>query len=291
MKSNLCNLCGRLCNVNRITELGFCNCNNIIKVAKAGLHYWEEPCISGTNGSGAVFFAGCSLKCVFCQNYDLSHKNFGKEISVNRLADIFKELEQKGAHNINLVTPTHFVDEISKAFMIYKPKIPVIYNTSGYDTIETIEKVSKFADIFLFDFKYITTERALKYSYAENYPKTVINAIKKAIELVPECEFNKDIMKKGIIIRHLLLPQGTNEAIRIIDWLIENANNCYFSLMAQYTPIGNLENHKEINRKITDREYEKVVAYLIDKKLKHVFLQDTGSSTTEYIPNFDLEGV
>lgn len=292
MKTNLCFSCGRKCGVNRNVTLGFCEAGNKLKIAQAGLHFGEEPCISGKNGSGTVFFSHCSLKCVYCQNNKISHDNFGKEISVKRLSEIFKELEILGANNINLVTPTHYIDLILQAIDIYKPNIPIVYNTSGYDSLETINKALKFSNIFLFDLKYLSNEKSEKYSFAYNYPKYATNSIKACINRIPNAEFNKNgIMQKGIIIRHLLLPQGTNEAIKIIDWIKENANNCYFSLMSQYVPFGNLTDYKELNRKITAREYEKVVNYLINSNLENVFLQDLTSSSKKFTPPFDLSGV
>lgn len=286
-----CDLCGRHCNVDRRIKNGFCGLPKEPVIAKAGLHFWEEPCISGKSGSGTVFFSGCSLKCVFCQNYNLSHNNFGKKISVERLAEIYKELEEQGANNINLVTPTHFVDAIEKSLEIYRPKIPIVYNTSGFDTAETINRVSKFADIFLIDLKYLSNSKSKKYSKAENYPEIATSAIMECQNHIKKAEFCNDIMQKGIIIRHLLLPSGTKEAIRVIDWIKKNADNCYFSLMSQYTPFGDLSDFPEINRKVTKREYEKVLEYLIDSELQNVYIQDLDSSSEKYIPDFNLSGV
>ena len=295
MVSNLiCNLCPRECNAERTDEKnqGFCKMPILPVVARAGLHFWEEPCISGTNGSGTVFFSGCSLRCVFCQNNEISHKNFGKKISVERLAEIFKELESKGAHNINLVNPTHYLDAIEKAFKIYKPNISVVYNSGGYDTENQIERASKFTDIFLMDYKYRSNERAKKYSKAENYPEVAEKAILKCAEIVGENVVNQDgIMQKGLIIRHLIMPQGTNDSIEVIKWTENNVPWAFLSLMSQYTPYGDLTKYKEINRKITKREYQKVLDFAAETKINTIFTQELSSSNTQYIPLFNLEGV
>ena len=295
MVSNLiCNLCPRECNAERTDEKnqGFCKMPILPVVARAGLHFWEEPCISGTNGSGTVFFSGCSLRCVFCQNNEISHKNFGKKISVERLAEIFKELESKGAHNINLVNPTHYLDAIEKAFKIYNPNIPVVYNSGGYDTENQIERASKFTDIFLMDYKYRSNERAKKYSKAGNYPEVAEKAILKCAEIVGENVVNQDgIMQKGLIIRHLIMPQGTNDSIEVIKWTENNVPWAFLSLMSQYTPYGDLTKYKEINRKITKREYQKVLDFAAETKINTIFTQELSSSNTQYIPLFNLEGV
>lgn len=261
-------------------------------VARAALHFWEEPCISGKNGSGTVFFSGCSLDCVYCQNDVISHKGKGKTISVNELADIFKTLENSGAHNINLVNPTHYCLAIKEALDIYKPSIPIVYNSSGYDSVKELEIAASFCDIFLMDLKYLSSDRALKYSGAEDYPEVATKAILKCNEIIKECVFDADgIMQKGLIIRHLVLPMGTNEAIKVIDWVESNTPNAVFSLMSQYTPCGNLENFKEINRKLTLREHNKVLDYLECSNIKAFYTQELDSSSTIYIPDFDFTGV
>jgi putative pyruvate formate lyase activating enzyme len=290
----ICNLCPRKCNLERNSEIGngYCKMPELPKVARAGLHFWEEPCISGTNGSGTIFFSGCSLGCVFCQNNEISHKNFGKKISIERLAEIFKELENKGAHNINLVNPTHYIDAIEKAFGIYKPNIPLVYNSSGFDTETQIERASKFTDIFLMDYKYRSNLRAKKYSKAENYPEVAECAIIKCAEIVKENVIDQNgIMQKGIIIRHLIMPQGTNDAIEVIKWVENNVPWAFFSLMSQFTPCGALTDYKEINRKITKREYQKVLDFASETKIDTIFTQELSSSNTDYIPPFNLEGV
>lgn len=261
------------------------------RVAKACLHFWEEPIISGKNGSGTVFFSGCSLNCVYCQNYDVSHNCLGKTVSFERLAEIFSELEQKGAHNINLVTPSHYCFAIKKALEIYKPKIPVVYNSSGYDSVETLQMLEGLIDVFLLDFKYLSSDRAETYSLASDYPEVAKNALKEAIRQQPNCVLKDRIMQKGVIVRHLLLPQGTREAMNVFDFVRENAPNVYFSIMSQYVPFGKAVEMPVINRKITKREYEKVTEYIASSGFEKVFIQEHKSADKEYIPEFDLSGV
>jgi len=259
------------------------------RVARADLHFWEEPPISGKNGSGTVFFSGCSLSCVYCQNYGISHENLGKDLTVAELAEIFKELESKGAHNINLVTPSHYVLAIKSALEIYKPKIPIVYNSSGYESIESLNILKGLIDVFLFDLKYLNPDRALKYSSSYDYPKVATNAIKWAYEQNPKCLFNEDgIMQKGIIIRHLLMPMGTNEAIKVFDWVRENTPGAYFSIMSQYLPMGEADKFKEINRKVTKREYEKVLDYICSYDFQNIFIQERLSANKDFIPDFNM---
>ena len=259
--------------------------------ARAALHFWEEPCISGKNGSGTVFFTGCNLDCAFCQNYEVSHLKKGKPITYERLADIFRELEDAGAHNINLVSPSHYVGAIIRALDIYKPKIPVVYNSGGYDTPENIRALKDYADIFLMDLKYLNPERAKKYSGAKSYPEYAVSAVKQAYLQQPECVFENGIMQKGVIVRHLLLPFGTREAIAVFDWVRENTPNAYFSIMSQYIPCGRAEQYPEINRRVTKREYEKVLTYICNTDFRNVYIQERNSSDEKYIPPFDLAGV
>lgn len=289
-----CNLCPRSCNANR-TDFenlnGFCKMPLLPSVARAALHFWEEPCISGKNGSGTVFFSGCSLSCVFCQNYSVSHENIGKVITYQRLADIFKELEDKGAHNINLVTPSHYVSTIIRALDIYKPNIPIVYNSSGYDSVQSLKLLEGYIDIYLLDFKYMSSERAGLYSLASDYPENARNAILEAYRQRGMCEFSDGIMQKGLIIRHLILPQGTNEAIAVFDWVRQNTPNAYFSIMSQYVPCGKAEEYPIINRKITKREYEKVLNHICDSGFENVYFQSRKSSDKAFIPDFDNSGV
>lgn len=291
----ICNLCPRSCNAERNENSninGYCKMPLLPRVAKADLHFWEEPSISGSNGSGTVFFSGCSLGCVFCQNYDLSHKQFGKDITVERLAEIFYELEKKNAHNINLVNPTHYVHAIKDALDIYKPKIPIVYNSGGYDKAEQIKVIENYIDIYLFDLKYVTSETAFKYSGAYDYPFFAKNAILESYRQKPVCEFDdNNIMTKGVIVRHLLLPQGTREAIQVFDWYHNNTPNAYFSIMSQYLPYGKALELPPINRRITVREYNKVLDYISSFDTDRVYIQELSSSNKKYIPDFDFKGV
>ena len=254
------------------------------------LHFWEEPPISGKNGSGAIFFAGCPLKCCFCQNAAISRGAVGREITPQRLSEIFRELEEQGAHNINLVSPTPYVPLILKALRIYRPKIPIVYNTGGYETEEVIEELWDFVDIFLFDFKFFSPERAARYAKAENYPSVVKKAILKAAGYIKAPQYDEDgMLEKGIIIRHLLLPSGTKDACKIIDWVRDNCSTALFSLMNQYTVMPDI-GFSELSRKVTPREYRKVLDYMIESGLDG-FVQEAESASQEYIPDFDGSGV
>lgn len=289
-----CNICPRRCNAERSVLQnigGFCKMPLIPKIARAALHFGEEPCISGKCGSGTIFFSGCSLGCVYCQNSQISALGFGQSVTEHRLSEIFLELEQAGAHNINLVTPTHYVDAIISALNIYKPSIPIVYNSSGYEAEETIDRIKDYIDVFLFDFKYMSCENAKLYSKSADYPLVVMNAIKKAYHYKNECILKDGIMQSGIVVRHLLMPRATGEAIKIFDWVKQNTPNAYFSLMSQYVPLYNAQNYPEINRKVTKREYEKVLDYIMDSDFDNCYFQDLQSATTDQIPQFNLKGV
>lgn len=287
----VCNNCPRKCGVDRSKTVGYCKATNNIKVALSSVHYGEEPCISGKNGSGTIFFSGCNLRCVYCQNYNISHNNFGKEISSQRLAEIFKELEQKGVHNINLVTPTHFIDGIIDALNIYKPKIPICYNTSGYESVDSIKRLKNYVDIFLVDLKYYDNEIASKYSSCKDYFEKATSAIKQMLKNIPNNIYNDDgIMQKGVIIRHLVLPGLLNDSMKIIDWVSKFAKTAIFSLMSQYTPCGSLQNFTELQKTVHKIEYKLLVNYI--KKLNlSGFVQDFTSASNSFIPNFNLDGV
>lgn len=256
------------------------------KIARANLHFWEEPCISGQKGSGTIFFSGCSLRCVYCQNYEISHNGKGRVITPNELAEIFRELEQKGAHNINFVNPTHYIWAIKEALKIYKPKIPLVFNSGGYDLEETINE--DIFDIYLFDLKYVSDEKSLKYSAAADYFDFASKAVLAAYKLKGGPVFKNGIMQSGVIVRHLVLPMNTNNAIDVINWVNDNIPKVYFSLMSQYIPCGEAENYSEINRRITQREYDKVVDYICGKNMPNVYIQSRGSAKKYYIPEFDL---
>lgn len=291
----ICSACPRKCNAIRTeseNKGGVCKMPLYPVVARAAVHMWEEPCISGKNGSGTVFFSGCSLGCVYCQNGEISHKNFGKAITPNRLSQIFAELEEKNVHNINLVNPTHFIYAINEAMNLRKPNIPVVYNSGGYDLPKTVELASTFCDIFLLDLKYITKERALKYSKAADYPEIATAAILKCQNIVGDPVFDDNgMMKKGVIIRHLVLPHGLSETRKVIEWVKCNAPNAVFSLMSQYTPCGDLGSYPEINRKISVSEHRKALAMLSESGLENTYCQQYSSSNERFIPDFDLLGV
>ena len=288
----ICNQCPRRCNVDRENTLGYCKAPNAYKLARASLHFWEEPCISGKSGSGAVFFSGCNLGCVFCQNYEISHKCKGVEVSEERLIRIFEHLVDEGANNINLVNPTHYAVQLAHTLKKYKPPVPVVYNTSGYDSVDTLKLLDGLVDIYLPDFKYMRNDKALRYSRAEDYPQFAMPALTEMKRQVGNDVFDENgIMKRGMIIRHLVLPGNTNSAIQALDYLAENFGDTYISVMAQYVPCTDLSEYKEINRKITKREYDKVVNHILELGLEKVFLQKLESATEDYIPDFDLSGV
>jgi putative pyruvate formate lyase activating enzyme len=288
-----CNICPRECNIDRETEKGICGMPWEVFLARAEKHYWEEPPISGKNGSGAVFFSGCSLKCVFCQNYGISHEKFGKKVSTERLSEIFFELYEKGVHNVNLVNPTHYTLQIKEALLKEKPPIPIVYNCGGYEKVQSLKMLEGLVDIYLPDYKYISPDRAEKYSKAENYGEVVLEALKEMKRQCPENIFDSEgIMQKGLIIRHLILPKNTNQSLKILDSIKENlGTDTHISLMAQYTPMGNIENIPELQRRITKREYEKVLTYAIDIGFQNIYTQDFASASEVFIPDFDCSGV
>ena len=280
----ICDICPRKCNIDRSKAVGFCGMTNTVKLAKADVFMWEEPCISGTNGSGAVFFSGCNLRCCFCQNFQISNQNFGKEISTKRLAQIFKELAEKDVHNINLVSPSHFVNQIIEALKIYKPNIPIVYNSNGYESVETIKKLKNYVDIYLVDLKFCSSELSQRYCKANNYFEVATAAIKEIISQKPKVIVQNGIMKQGVIIRHLVMPSQTADSLKILQWIADNAKeNCLVSLMCQYTPYFNAKNFPEINRKLKPIEYKIV--------LTSGYAQDMSSATEDFIPLWDLKGV
>ena len=282
----LCSLCPNNCNIDRSQNIGRCGVTDKVKIAKYYLHPFEEPIISGTNGSGTVFFCGCSLKCVFCQNYELSRNLRGKDISTKELAEIFMRLEAMGATNINLVSPTHYADRIIEALKIYRPNIPICYNTHGYEKLETIEKLNNFVDIYLPDFKYFSPTRSKRYSGITDYYEKAYQAIKFMIESKPRILEN-GILKQGVIVRHLVLPQNLDETRAILTSLKPIINDAYLSLMAQYTPFGDIDKLPELKRKITKREYEIALSIIEELGFEDVFTQEFSSQSEKYIPNWD----
>ncbi|MBE5739026.1 MAG: radical SAM protein [Clostridiales bacterium] len=287
----LCNSCPRKCNIDREKNTGVCGVPFLPKVAKAYLHKWEEPCISGENGSGTIFFSGCNLKCVYCQNYEISHECKGKVISVERLSEIFKELETKGATNINLVSPSHYVDAIISALDLYRPNIPIVYNSNGYDSIQSLEKLSGYVDIFLIDFKYIDEDIAFKYSKAKDYPEIAKANICKVRELQPKEVWEGDIMKQGVIIRHLILPNHIDNSIKVLEWIKDNVKNPFVSLMGQYVPMYKANEYEKISRKLKAIEYKIVEKKLGELGLVDGYTQELSSAEEKYTPSFDLDGV
>lgn len=282
----LCSICPRNCKVNREENFGFCK-EKKLKINRAQLHYFEEPIICTDKGSGAIFFSGCNLRCIFCQNYQISSENFGIEISVIDLVNIMKKLEKMGAININLVTPTHFVKEIIEALKIYKPKIPVVYNTSGYEKPETIEMLKGYVDIFLFDIKYVDKNLSKEYSKAEDYFYYASQSLLKARKIIPEDIFDGAIMKKGIIVRHLMLPKASNDTIKVIDFVNEAlGNKTYFSLLNQYTPMYKAKLHPILKDRVSSLEYKRAVKHLINLGFENAFTQEECSCGEDFIPNF-----
>lgn len=289
-----CRLCPRQCGINRNISAGACGAGSTVKAAKAALHLWEEPSLSSGNGSGAVFFSGCTLKCCFCQNYQISHENSGKDITVERLANIFLELREKGADNINLVNPTHYVYHIVKALDMVKHKlnIPVVYNSGGYERTETIRLLNGYIDIYLPDLKYYSPELSEKYSHAKNYFDYASRAILEMYNQQPELKWNGKLLQKGLIVRHLILPGCRHDSIKIMEWLADNLEHDSFmlSLMSQYTPVYKSINFPEINRKIFTFEYNSVLDKVIELGLNG-YTQEKTSASAEFTPDFNYEGI
>lgn len=282
-----CRLCPRACGVQRsLGFAGMCGQSEQMRIAKVMLHKWEEPCISGTNGSGAIFFTGCPLGCVYCQNSDISTGSLGKETAPEKLAEIMSQLESSGAHNINLVTGTHFIPQIIGALEIYRPDIPIVWNTSGYETCESIEALSKYIDIWLPDYKYALSECAEKYSHAPDYPETALAAIMKMRSAQPQDIFDSSgIMTHGVIIRHLVLPGNTRNSLAAVRALSTHLPGTRVSLMSQYIPAGRADEFKELSRRITRREYDKVVTAALEMGIDG-YIQEISAADSCYVPDF-----
>ena len=291
---NLCNLCPRNCHADRSRGGGFCSSGEKIKVALASLHTWEEPVISGKNGAGTVFFSGCNLGCVYCQNEKISHGGFGKEVSAKELRSIFEALIQKGAHNIELVTPTHFIPQIKEALYPKLP-LPVIYNCGGYEKADSLKELEGLIDVYMPDMKYSVSSVAERYSRASDYPEVNLGAIREMHRQVGDCEIDKNgLLTKGVLVRHLILPNNlinTKGVIRSFASLVSEGRKMLFSLMAQYTPCGNLENFPEINRPITERELISAKKALARFPEIEGFVQELCSAESRYIPDFNLSGI
>ena len=296
MKNNVlscCTLCPRKCGADRNSgETGFCGASDKIKIARSDLHFWEEPCISGDKGSGTVFFSHCTLKCVYCQNYKISTENKGRFVTESELAHCFLDLQGKGALNINLVTPTHYVPQIIEALKIAKEKglsLPVLYNTSGYENPETLELLKGYVDIFLPDFKYFSNELAKKYSCAEDYPKVAKKAIAKMFELVGKCQFDENgIIKKGVIVRHLMLPEQEEDSNKILEYLYRTyGDDIFISIMSQYTPLETLpKEFPELNKKLDMTVYDKVLDFAVNLGVENAFIQEEEAASESFIPDF-----
>ncbi len=292
-----CNLCPRMCGARRNVKPGFCKAPQLAKAARAALHFWEEPCISGSRGSGTVFFSGCTLKCVYCQNYDISEKSFGKEITTARLGEIFFELQQQGAHNINLVSPTPYIPQIIEAIDKVRDriKIPFVYNTGGYENRDSLEMLRDYIDIFLTDIKYKSTELSAKYSHAEDYFEVALAAAQKMIDMKGAPRFDENgIMQSGVIVRHLVLPGCRKDSIDILGEVARRLPRKSFiiSLMSQYTPDAKLlKKYPELCRKVTTFEYDSVIEEAIRLGLDKGYMQEHSSVGNKYTPPFDLSGV
>lgn len=290
-----CNLCPHRCGALRSEQAGsgICAARSTARVARAALHHWEEPCISGTKGSGTVFFSGCPLHCVYCQNDKISRENFGEDVSEKRLGEIFRELEEQGAHNINLVSPTHYVTAIRRALMECPPGIPVVYNSSGYERVETLRSLEGLVDIYLPDLKYVSPELSARYSGAPDYFEAASAAVLEMARQTGPAVFGKDgLLQSGTVVRHLILPNQVENSFEVLRWCRENLpEGTLVSVMAQYTPCGRAAEFPELNRRITRREYERVLNALFELDLTEGFVQERSSAKEEYIPPFDLSGV
>lgn len=298
LSNHPCNLCPRNCKaLRRKGQKGYCLSDDKIIIARAALHMWEEPCISGEQGSGTVFFSGCNLRCVYCQNYEIAAKRKGKQVTVSELSEIFLSLQEKGAANINLVTPDPFVQEIAQAVLLSKEvglRIPVVYNGSGYEKKEVIENLGEIVDIFLTDFKYMDETLAATYSFAADYPVVAKEALAAMVKVVGEPVFDKEgMMQKGVIVRHLLLPGHKRNAKDIIRYVYDTyGDSVYLSLMNQYTPFDRLkekEEYRQLCRKVTKREYENVVNFALSLGVRNAFIQEGETAGESFIPAFDEE--
>lgn len=293
-----CELCPRMCGVDRAQKRGFCGMGDKITAAKAMLHFWEEPCVSGERGSGAVFFSGCVMKCVFCQNYDISSENVGREISEERLAEIFLELQDKGAQNINLVNPTHFVPQIINSIEIAKKqglRLPIVYNSGGYERVETLRMLDSIVSVYLPDVKYFSEELSKTLSAAPNYFDTAMNSVAEMVRQTGKPLFDENgAIKSGVIVRHLVLPNHYKDSVEIIKKLGERfGGEILFSLMSQYTPFGKVKTDPrfaKMNRRLTTFEYQKALDAVYEAGLEG-FMQEKSSAKEEYTPKFDFEGL
>lgn len=300
---SFCSICPRQCNIDRQLNKGFCGEYDTVRLARAALHFYEEPPISGSNGSGAIFFSGCNLKCVFCQNESIANNNTGIEVSIEKLADIMLDLQSQNAHNINLVTPSHYIYQIKKALILAKEKgltIPIVYNSSGYELASSIRELDGLVDIYLPDFKYMDDELAVKYSKAPDYSKFAKETIAEMFRQTGSPSFNDNgLMTKGVIVRHLLLPLAVNNAKNVISYLHDTyEDNIYISIMNQYTPMTDTPSMKsvatlypELFRKVTKREYNRLLDFVLSLNITNAFFQEGETASDSFIPDFDYTGI
>ncbi len=290
-----CEICPRKCKVNRYEKKGYCRCDDKVRMALVSKHYFEEPCISGRNGSGTIFFSNCNLNCIFCQNHDISQGGKGIDVTIERLAEIMLEQQERGANNINLVTPTMYVEQIIKAIDIAKKNglnIPIVYNTNGYEEVETIKKLNGYIDIYLPDFKYFTNELAIKYSKAPNYFEKVTSALIEMQSQFDEYVFDGEIMKKGMIVRHLVLPNHIQNSKNVLKWIKDNLRkDIYVSVMAQYFPTYKAIGDELIGRKLSFSEYRKIEQYFYSLDIENGYIQDLGKHEEEFVPDFNMNNV
>ena len=288
-----CNICPRRCGADRENgSLGFCGASNKIRIARAALHFWEEPCLSGANGAGTVFFSYCNMKCVYCQNYRISTRGAGHEVSIGELAEIFLDLQSQGANNIDLVTPTHYALDIAEAVKKAKDSglhIPVLYNCGGYESVETLKRLEGLIDIYMPDMKYYRDKYAVKYSSAPRYFETACAALEEMYRQTGAFVLDENgIMQRGVIVRHMMLPGLMLDTKKIMDYLFDTyGNNIYISLMSQYTPLKNVERFPELNRKIDMKKYNSIVDYCMNRGMENVFIQEGSAAKESFIPCFE----
>ena len=287
LSNTYCNLCPNACNVDRQNVVGFCGSSDKISIAKYYLHDFEEPLVSGKNGSGTVFFCGCSLKCVFCQNYEVSRNLRGKQITTLELVEIFKFLEDNGAHNINLVNPTHYSNQIVDALNIYRPSVPIVYNTHGFESVDVLKQIDDYIDVYLPDLKFCAPNVSKRYCGKSNY----FNVAKDAISFMSTKPLKIDengLISSGTIVRHLCLPQNVSDSKKVLDFLVNFKDKIYLSVMSQYTPFGKIDSFPELQRKLTKREYDTVIDYAINLGFTNMYYQELESSNEKFIPKWDF---
>ncbi len=290
-----CTLCPRNCGVDRSKATGVCGMSDKPSLARAALHFWEEPCISGESGSGTVFFSGCAMRCVYCQNRSIAIGEVAKEVDTKRLVEIYFELKDKGAHNINLVTASHFLPHVTESIEEAKRQgidIPFVYNSSGYERVESLKRLDGLIDIYLPDYKYALSKDAKRYSFCPDYPEVALSAIDEMVRQQPESVINQGIMKKGVIIRHMMLPGKIIESKMAIKRLYDRyGDKVYYSLMSQYTPLPHVADYPEINRKVTESEYQSLINYASELGITKGFIQTGEAASESFVPSFDYEGV